>query len=128
MTITMEYTRENAVKDGLLIDVTHLAKNFTGKDIQVAISKTIWDGPVIQQDLDPWRDTIILATTYKNEEIGLHRCGWAVTDPAVTPLMLCVQIKVDFGRNGRKQVTVFCHSESADYRCPRVPNASFHVM
>ena len=70
MTITMEYTRENAVKDGLLIDVTHLAKNFTGKDVQVAISKTIWDGPVIQQDLDPGEIRLSLPQPTRTKRSG----------------------------------------------------------
>lgn len=128
MNLTRQYTREDAIKDELLIDVTHLVRKFTRKDISVAISKTIWDGPVIQQDLDPWRDTVILAASYKHKDVGVYRSGWAVTDPKITPLMLCVQIKVDCETNGLKRVTVFCHSENADFHFPRMANGSFHMM
>lgn len=128
MELVEEYTRENAIADGLLIDVTRLAKEYTGIEVDVAISKTVWNGPVIHQDPESWRGAIIIAANYKTREPGPYRSAWGVTDPKITPLILNVQIKVDFGPNGRKRVTVFCDSEVPDYRCQRIRNGSFHLM
>ena len=125
--IAENYTRQQAIDDGLLIDVTPLVQKYEGVTFRVAISKSIWNGDVVRKNEDTWRDVVIIASKYRFQPEGIHRSSWAVTDPKVVPLMLTVIVKVECDPDLNKLVTVFSSWEEPDFRCPRLPGTSFHT-
>lgn len=55
MELIYAYTRADALRDGVLVDVSHLAREF-GFKWPVAVTQQVWEAYIVVPDAVPWQD------------------------------------------------------------------------
>jgi hypothetical protein len=130
----LNYTWEQAVKDGNLIDVTGLAQEL-GSEHEVAISRAIWVGPSVNRcvsKLRPILESLLLWEREYRERGWKTREMWQLVRNPVTGVR---QVKSKIGervvreeRGGYLRLTFLKLDESFDLRCPRPNGGSFYTM
>jgi len=97
MDVIYSYTRKQAIEDGLLVDVTQMARE-AGFTVPVAITKTVWDEYIVPTDYDKeyW---------FQDLEGRLWDTLWMLRVPARRIMPPCnLLFKVYFVIRGRKRL------------------------
>jgi hypothetical protein len=132
--IGLNYTWEQAVKDGNLIDVTGFAQEL-GSEHEVAISRAIWVGPSVNRCVSKLRPILESLLWWEEESRERGQETRALLQLVRNPVTGVRQVKSKVGervvreeRSGHLRPTFLKLDESFDLRCPRPNGGSFYTM
>lgn len=137
--IESSYSREQALADGVLIDVTEVVRDCRAEiPYPTAVSAGLWNHPLIERDSNKVRDAIErgvrswidagrpAAGTFVNPVPMWVREQPGSLDAAIHFLRLTMVVQPC--EASIAVVTFVVDDESADFRCPRPPGGALYLM